>query len=345
MHHTPATRIVWPHAPLSIPPSLSSHPPNHPLSYLSLTHSLLCPARTMRSTPPLNGRHFRSTKENIPSSRPRLHLLLQEHTKSRGARREAMVHPVAEADERSPFGRLTTEAYCARHGVTHSSSTLVNPRGLRIFTQRWAPPSSAPSPSSTASPASPAGWSCSPPSTSPSRASPSPPSTTRGTASPRASRPTSRTSAPCSTTARPASPPSALTTLPRCSASSTGSPSAAPSRCCCTSPNQTQVSRAREHRTAQGPQPAGTEARCGRPHRSAAAAVAGSRAAPPPCRPSNHRPGPGATRNSPTPCCRARTRRGGLHSPKRARLPSYRLPPRRLAPSEKASRRDASPPS
>ncbi|XP_037442294.1 caffeoylshikimate esterase-like [Triticum dicoccoides] len=55
-----------------------------------------------------------------------------------------MVHPVAEADERSPFGRLTTEAYCARHGVTHSSSTLVNPRELRIFTQRWVPSGGAP---------------------------------------------------------------------------------------------------------------------------------------------------------------------------------------------------------
>uniref|UniRef100_A0A0E0ATK4 Serine aminopeptidase S33 domain-containing protein n=1 Tax=Oryza glumipatula TaxID=40148 RepID=A0A0E0ATK4_9ORYZ len=50
-----------------------------------------------------------------------------------------MAHPVAEADEKSPFGRFTAEEFYARHGVLHSTSTFVNPRGLRIFTQRWAP--------------------------------------------------------------------------------------------------------------------------------------------------------------------------------------------------------------
>jgi alpha-beta hydrolase superfamily lysophospholipase len=50
-----------------------------------------------------------------------------------------MVHPIAEADERSPFGRLTPDEFYARHGVTHSTSSFVNPRGLRIFTQRWVP--------------------------------------------------------------------------------------------------------------------------------------------------------------------------------------------------------------
>jgi hypothetical protein len=50
-----------------------------------------------------------------------------------------MVHPVAEADERRPFGRLTPEEFYARHGVTHSTSTFINPRGLRIFTQRSTP--------------------------------------------------------------------------------------------------------------------------------------------------------------------------------------------------------------
>ncbi|EEC70515.1 hypothetical protein OsI_01618 [Oryza sativa Indica Group] len=43
------------------------------------------------------------------------------------------------ADEKSPFGRLTAEEFYARHGVVNSSSTFVNPRGLRIFTQRWVP--------------------------------------------------------------------------------------------------------------------------------------------------------------------------------------------------------------
>ncbi|CAL4949943.1 unnamed protein product [Urochloa decumbens] len=50
-----------------------------------------------------------------------------------------MVHPIAEADERSPFGKLTPDEFYARHGVTHSTSSFVNPRGLRIFTQRWTP--------------------------------------------------------------------------------------------------------------------------------------------------------------------------------------------------------------
>ena len=47
-----------------------------------------------------------------------------------------MVHPIAEADERSPFGRLTPDEFYARHGVTHTTSFVANPRGLRIFTQR-----------------------------------------------------------------------------------------------------------------------------------------------------------------------------------------------------------------
>ncbi|CAL9189646.1 unnamed protein product [Musa hybrid cultivar] len=50
-----------------------------------------------------------------------------------------MTHPVAEADERSPFGRLSAEEFYARHAVSHASSSFVNPRGLRIFTQWWEP--------------------------------------------------------------------------------------------------------------------------------------------------------------------------------------------------------------
>lgn len=48
-------------------------------------------------------------------------------------------HPVAEADERSPFGALTPEEFYARHGVAHSSSMYQNPRGLNIFNQSWTP--------------------------------------------------------------------------------------------------------------------------------------------------------------------------------------------------------------
>ncbi|KAG0502210.1 hypothetical protein HPP92_002282 [Vanilla planifolia] len=55
-----------------------------------------------------------------------------------------MVHPVSEADERSPFGRLTAEEFYERHGLSHESSSFVNPRGLRIFTQWWIPLSSSP---------------------------------------------------------------------------------------------------------------------------------------------------------------------------------------------------------
>ncbi|KAL6850060.1 hypothetical protein ACP4OV_020687 [Aristida adscensionis] len=55
-----------------------------------------------------------------------------------------MAHPVAEADERSPFGALTPDEFYARHGVSHSTSSFLNPRGLRIFTQRWAPLPGAP---------------------------------------------------------------------------------------------------------------------------------------------------------------------------------------------------------
>ncbi|MQL95650.1 hypothetical protein Taro_028324 [Colocasia esculenta] len=48
-------------------------------------------------------------------------------------------HPVAEANERSPFGDLTPEEFYSRHGVVHASSTYRNPRGLNIFNQSWVP--------------------------------------------------------------------------------------------------------------------------------------------------------------------------------------------------------------
>lgn len=50
-----------------------------------------------------------------------------------------MVHPIAEANEHSPFGTLTPEAFYARHSVSHSSEFIINPRGLRLFTQWWIP--------------------------------------------------------------------------------------------------------------------------------------------------------------------------------------------------------------
>ncbi|KAK8969826.1 hypothetical protein KSP40_PGU010952 [Platanthera guangdongensis] len=50
-----------------------------------------------------------------------------------------MVHPVAEANDRSPFGNLTAEEFYTRHKVSNDSSSFINPRGLRIFTQWWIP--------------------------------------------------------------------------------------------------------------------------------------------------------------------------------------------------------------
>ncbi|GFZ14772.1 alpha/beta-Hydrolases superfamily protein [Actinidia rufa] len=50
-----------------------------------------------------------------------------------------MVHPVAEANETSPFGSLTPTEFYARHSVSHSSEYITNPRGLKLFTQWWAP--------------------------------------------------------------------------------------------------------------------------------------------------------------------------------------------------------------
>ena len=48
-------------------------------------------------------------------------------------------HPVAEANESSPFGPLTADEFYARHRVSHSTSSFLNPQNLRIFTQHWAP--------------------------------------------------------------------------------------------------------------------------------------------------------------------------------------------------------------
>ncbi|XP_058749734.1 caffeoylshikimate esterase-like [Vicia villosa] len=50
-----------------------------------------------------------------------------------------MVHPIAEANEYSPFGTLTPDDFYARHSVTHHSEFVINPRGLKLFTQWWIP--------------------------------------------------------------------------------------------------------------------------------------------------------------------------------------------------------------
>ncbi|XP_050887168.1 caffeoylshikimate esterase-like [Lathyrus oleraceus] len=50
-----------------------------------------------------------------------------------------MVHPIAEANDHSPFGTLTPDEFYARHSVTHHSEFVTNPRGLKLFTQWWIP--------------------------------------------------------------------------------------------------------------------------------------------------------------------------------------------------------------
>ncbi|XVF23636.1 hypothetical protein REPUB_Repub13aG0056500 [Reevesia pubescens] len=48
-------------------------------------------------------------------------------------------HPIAEANEKSPFGNLTPDEFYARHSVSHSSEFIANARGLKLFTQWWIP--------------------------------------------------------------------------------------------------------------------------------------------------------------------------------------------------------------
>ncbi|KAF3783144.1 Caffeoylshikimate esterase [Nymphaea thermarum] len=48
-------------------------------------------------------------------------------------------HPISEANSLSPFGSLTPSEFYARHSVSHSASSFLNPKGLRIFTQTWSP--------------------------------------------------------------------------------------------------------------------------------------------------------------------------------------------------------------
>ncbi|PON34104.1 Alpha/beta hydrolase fold [Parasponia andersonii] len=50
-----------------------------------------------------------------------------------------MGHPVAEANETSPFGSSTPEEFYASHNVGHGSEYITNPRGLKLFTQWWIP--------------------------------------------------------------------------------------------------------------------------------------------------------------------------------------------------------------
>lgn len=51
----------------------------------------------------------------------------------------SLSHPVAEANESSPFGDSTPEEFYARHNVSHGSEYITNSRGLKLFTQWWTP--------------------------------------------------------------------------------------------------------------------------------------------------------------------------------------------------------------
>ncbi|KAL2454505.1 alpha/beta-Hydrolases superfamily protein [Abeliophyllum distichum] len=48
-------------------------------------------------------------------------------------------HPIAEANETSPFGSLTPEQFYARHSVSHASEYITSKQGLKLFTQWWTP--------------------------------------------------------------------------------------------------------------------------------------------------------------------------------------------------------------
>ncbi|CAK7325470.1 unnamed protein product [Dovyalis caffra] len=48
-------------------------------------------------------------------------------------------HPIAEANEQSPFGTLSASEFYAKHHVTHSSDSITNSRGFKLFTQWWTP--------------------------------------------------------------------------------------------------------------------------------------------------------------------------------------------------------------
>lgn len=50
-----------------------------------------------------------------------------------------MVHPVAEANDRSIFGSLSQEEFYNHHAVSHGSEFITNSRGLKQFTQWWIP--------------------------------------------------------------------------------------------------------------------------------------------------------------------------------------------------------------
>ncbi|CAA3026209.1 caffeoylshikimate esterase-like [Olea europaea subsp. europaea] len=48
-------------------------------------------------------------------------------------------HPVAEANETSPFGSLSSELFYTRHSVSHASEYITSKQGLKLFTQWWTP--------------------------------------------------------------------------------------------------------------------------------------------------------------------------------------------------------------
>ncbi|XP_043698778.1 caffeoylshikimate esterase-like [Telopea speciosissima] len=52
---------------------------------------------------------------------------------------EKLIHPIGEANEKSPFGSLLEEEFYARHSVSHSSEYITNARGMKLFTQSWIP--------------------------------------------------------------------------------------------------------------------------------------------------------------------------------------------------------------
>lgn len=54
------------------------------------------------------------------------------------------VHPIHNANEKSPFGNLTKEEFYKKHQILHQESFMLNKQNMKIFTQTWCPCEPAP---------------------------------------------------------------------------------------------------------------------------------------------------------------------------------------------------------
>lgn len=49
------------------------------------------------------------------------------------------LHPIHEANEKSPFGGLSKEEFYRKHKVVNAQSSMLNHQNIKIFTQTWEP--------------------------------------------------------------------------------------------------------------------------------------------------------------------------------------------------------------